>query len=55
MNAHFFDFASQNQKNGHSFIIFFRRRRRRKSFETASEGVFGAHGGPKARRAPNSR
>jgi hypothetical protein len=37
MNAHFFDFAKQNQKNGHSFIIFFRRLRRRKSFDTASE------------------
>jgi hypothetical protein len=22
MNAHFFDFAKQNQKNGHSFKIF---------------------------------
>jgi hypothetical protein len=23
MNAHIFDFASQNQENGHSFKIFF--------------------------------
>jgi hypothetical protein len=36
MDAHFFDFAKQNQKNGRPFIILFRRRRRRMSFETVS-------------------
>jgi hypothetical protein len=36
MNAHFFDFAKQNQKNGHSFIIFFGGVSRQRSFETGS-------------------
>jgi hypothetical protein len=35
MNAHFFDFASQNQKNGHSFKIFLGGVSRQGSFETA--------------------
>jgi hypothetical protein len=36
MNAHFFDFAKQNQKNGHSFKIFPGGASRQRSFETAS-------------------
>jgi hypothetical protein len=36
MNARFFDFASQNQKNGHSFKIFLGGISRQESFETAS-------------------
>jgi hypothetical protein len=36
MNAHFFDFAKQNQKNGHSFKIFLGGVSRQGSFETAS-------------------
>jgi hypothetical protein len=45
MSGYFFDFASQNQKNNHSFIILFRRQRRRNTFETASEGIFGLTAG----------
>jgi hypothetical protein len=41
MSGYFFDFASQNQKNNHSFIILFRHQRRRNTFETASEEIFG--------------
>jgi hypothetical protein len=36
MNAHFVDFASQNQRNEHSFKIFFGGVSRQMSFETAS-------------------
>ncbi|MEY3367403.1 MAG: hypothetical protein RI973_558 [Bacteroidota bacterium] len=36
MNAQFFDFASQNQKNGHSFKIFLGGASRQGSFEAAS-------------------
>ena len=36
MNAHFFDFAKQNQKNGHSFKIFLGGVSRQGSFETGS-------------------
>jgi hypothetical protein len=36
MDAHFFYFASQNQKNGHPFKIFLGGASRQGSFETAS-------------------
>jgi hypothetical protein len=36
MNARFFDFAKQNQKNGHSFKMFVGGVSRQESFETAS-------------------
>jgi hypothetical protein len=36
MNARFFDFASQNQKNGHSFEIFICGPSRQGSFVTGS-------------------
>jgi hypothetical protein len=48
MNAHFFDFAKQNQKNGHSFKIFLGGASRQGSFETASAGE-GVLGRPAAR------
>jgi hypothetical protein len=35
MSGHFFGFASQNQKNGHSFKLFFGGASRQGSFETA--------------------
>jgi hypothetical protein len=36
MSGYFFDFASQNQKNNHSFKMFFGGVSRQGSFETAS-------------------
>jgi hypothetical protein len=45
MNAHFFDFAKQNQKNGHSFKIFFGGVSRQRSFETGSFHVASARQG----------
>jgi hypothetical protein len=44
MNAHFFDFAKQNQKNGHSFKIFLGSVSRQGAFETASRGILGERG-----------
>jgi hypothetical protein len=38
MSGYFFDFASQNQKNNHSFKMFFGGVSRQGSFETASGG-----------------
>jgi hypothetical protein len=52
MSGYFFDFASQNQKNNHSFKIFFGGVSRQRSFETASkEMLSGAWQSP----APLSR
>jgi hypothetical protein len=51
MNAHFFDFASQNQKNDHSFIILFPAEGGEYLLRQARRG-FLANGGPVARRLP---
>jgi hypothetical protein len=40
MSGCFFDFASQIQKNNHSFKMFFGGVSRQRSFETASKGIF---------------
>jgi hypothetical protein len=45
MRGYFFDFASQNQKNNHSFKMFFGGVSRQGSFETASLFYFDAGGG----------
>jgi hypothetical protein len=43
MNAHFFDFAKQNQKNGHSFKMFLGGVSSQGSFETGSVGLSAVH------------
>jgi hypothetical protein len=53
MSGYFFDFASQNQKNNHSFKMFFGGVSRQGSFETASVEIFGHTAGHKPAVCPS--